>query len=768
MMNFTEKISATNAKYLLSLSNSQLADVLNSSDKNGWNGENIFSNIEVYMKQLRKWLRTAVKQMEMKGEMKTEYKFSNNLVDCGRIYVKGFGVQRLTRELRGFLITDETIDIDMKNAHPSILYNILKTHYPNEKDQFFHIRDYVKQRSKYLTEYKCSKLDILISMNSNKSMKTDNQIMKKLDKEFKTVQKLFWNTIEKKLELPKTLLQRKNQLKQNKEGKFLNLILCFFENNILQKVMCNPDFKDKVNTPMYDGFTISKDITNEVEEEALIDNLNKMTKLDGVKWDIKEHDSSIKVDEGIDITFKSTLTYGEQKEQFEKNHFIIENPLMYGRTYEVDGEEKYQFYGKEKFRDLVKPIKFFKIEDGDGYDAEFFPEWIEDVERRSYKEIKFIPKFEENSEIFNSFKGFEFQHTIKEFDEDDEEVNEVIKKFGEHISLLCNNDEKACEYLFNYIAHLLQKPYEKPSTAIILKSKQGWGKDLLIDFISKMMGESYLMRTAEMDDIFGTYNVGLRDKLLLQLNEVEGKDGFTNKEKIKNIITEEKTIIREKYISQYDQTNYLRIFILSNNLNPIEISHDDRRFCVLKAHHKKPSKDYFDSLHEMKDDERKMELLFNYIMNWDISKFNPRTDRPKTDAYNNMKEHNQNPFYKYIWDMFVKDGYINEYSSHECKKKKNSNTIYVKSNSLFSSYKEFLNCEEMGFIKPSFKLIKSILADIGINKKQVKINKNNSDYYVIDTEELKDQLASHNLDEEIEEFDDDDFEDLEMKTEDDF
>jgi hypothetical protein len=761
MLEFKEKISVANGKYLLSLSNSQLSEIITRSDKNGWNGENIFSNIETYMKQLRKWLKTAVKQMEINGEIKAEYKFSTNLVDCGRIYVKTFGVQKLTRELRGFLIGNETIDIDMKNAHPSILYNILRTHYKNEKAQFPFIRDYVKQRQKYLTEYKCSKLDILISMNSNKIMKTDNQILKKLDKEFKSIQKLFWNTIEKKIELPKTITQRKNQMKQNKEGKFLNVILCFFENNILQKVMCNPKLKENINTPMYDGMTVSKDIN----KEDLINELNQLTKPDGIKWDIKEHDDSIKIDEGVDITYNSTLTYGEQKEQFEKNHFIIENPLMYGRTYEVDGEEKYQFYGKEKFRDLVKPIKFFKIEDGDGYDAEFFPEWIEDATRRSYKEIKFIPKFEENPEIFNSFKGFEFQHTITEFDEDDDEVNEVIEKFGKHLALLCNYDEKASEYLFNYIAHLIQKPYEKPSTAIILKSKQGWGKDLLIDFISKMMGESYLMRTAEMDDIFGTYNVGIRDKLLLQLNEVEGKDGFSNKEKIKNLITEEKTIIREKYISQYDQKNYLRLFILSNNLNPIEISHDDRRFCVFKAHHKKPSEQYFKELHAIKDDDRKMELLFNYIMNWDISNFNPRNDRPRTEAYNNMKEHNQNPLYKYIWDMFVNEDYKNNFSAPECRKKKNSNIIYVKSNSLFSNYKEFLNDEEKGFIKPTFKLMKTILGDIGISKKQVKISGINSDYYVIDTEELKDQLSSYNLDDEIEEFDDDDFEDFEGEEE---
>ena len=61
-------------------------------------------------------------------------------------------------------------------------------------------------------------------------------------------------------------------------------------------------------------------------------------------------------------------------------------------------------------------------------------------------------------------------------------------------------------------------------------------------------------------------------------------------------------------------------------------------------------------------------------------------------------------------------------------------------------------------LAPTFKIIKSILADIGITKQQKKINGQNNDYYVIDIEELKDQLSSYDLEEEIEELNDDDFE----------
>lgn len=750
-LEFNEQIDIDNGKYLLSLNNDQLKEVIGKPE---WKGENLFTNLDVYIKQLKKWLKRAIKQNELNGTSKAKYKFSKNLVDCGRIYVVDFGIQRLTKTLRGFLVKQKTIDIDISNCHPSLLYNIIKKYYSNYESEFLLIKDYYINRNKWLDEYKCTKKQILITMNTNQKIKSNNQRLIKLDIEFKKIQKLIWDTFENKLDLPTTILQKKNNLVKNKEGKYLNVILTFFENNLLQKVMNHNQLNPLIQTPMFDGFTVSKNI---ISEQEILNICNETTKEDGIKWTIKEHDETIKKDEGIDVNFKSSLTYDEQKIEFEKEHFIIKNPLLFGIIYELDGEEKYQFYGKEKFRDLVKPIKYFDVEKGD---LEFFPQWLEDENRRSYKEIKFIPKFEENFDIFNSFKGFNYKHTIFKHEEDDQDLNNVVTKFKNHISLLCNHDIKSTNYLFKYICHLIQKPHQKSSTAIILKSKQGFGKDTLIDMIEKMLGSSYILRTAEMDDIFGSYNIGLRDKLLLQLNEVEGRDGFSNKEKIKNIITEDKTIIREKYISAYDQKNYLRLFILSNNLNPIEITHDDRRFAVFKSHHKKPNQKYFNELHSMIRNDEEMNLLFNYCMNYDISNFDARNDRPQTDAYNNMKEHNENPLYRYMYNMFIKDEpeYKEEFDSDECKKKKNSNTIYIKSNSLFSNYRSFLTADDRAFIKPTFKIIKTILSDIGISKKQVKINEINSDYYIIEVDELKEQLESFNLNVDIPELNDNDFE----------
>lgn len=746
-----EKISVENAKYLMSIQDQRLKDIIKRDD-NDWNGENLYSNLDTYVKTLKKWLKTAISQMETKGFIKQDYKYSKQLVSCGRRYVQGFGVQKLTREIRGFLCEDFSVDIDIKNAHPTLLLNLLKDKFPEREFSFLH--NYVNNRDKFLKEADTTKTKIITSMYNNKPYKTDNQLFCKLDKELKVIQKLIYNELDL-FSYPDIITSKKNSLKQNKEGKFLSCILNLEEDKVIQKIQKNPDFKEHIQTIIFDGFHFDK---KEFKEEHII-KLNTITEHMGVKWDTKEFDKSIIKDDTVSIEYETTDTYDVAKVKFEETHFIIENPFMFGRHYELNGEAKYQFYQKDKFKDLVKPYTYFDEEIGK--DASFFGRWLCDKDRKTYKEVKFIPTFDKDPEIFNSFKGFVYEEDMDfnlEENEDNEEYNEVLEIIMEHLMLLTNNDKESADYLFMYIAHLLQHPEELPKVSIILKSKQGFGKDTLLDLVERLISKTYIMRTAEIDDVFGSYNVGIRDKLVLVLNEMEGKDGFSNKEKIKNLGTEEYTQIREKYISLYTQNNYVRLWILSNNLNPIEISPDDRRLVVFKAHHIKPKAEYFERLHGMIRDKEKMELLFNIMMKVDITGFNAPLDRPITEAYLSMKDHNINPIYKFLNKCFINGEYKDYFENDQCKKLKGKDIYYAVSADLFQSYKLYLIENSLDHIKPNFKIIKSVLGDIGIKKEKKQISGERQEYYVINQEELKEQLSHMNLEEDIETLTDDDFE----------
>ena len=116
-MKFQEVINDEKAKYIYNLSDSYWSTAIFSNEEENEDG-NKYTQKD-YIANCKKWLSKGIKK---KGNLKTDYKFSKYMLDKGRIYVKVFGIQSLQRDLRGFLCSDDYIDIDMKNAHNNILF----------------------------------------------------------------------------------------------------------------------------------------------------------------------------------------------------------------------------------------------------------------------------------------------------------------------------------------------------------------------------------------------------------------------------------------------------------------------------------------------------------------------------------------------------------------------------------------------------------------------------------------------------------------------
>ncbi len=378
---FLENIDVDSAKYLLSISKEDRFDLYSKETEEQDDSLNI-KDKEVYDRCLCSWLHRAIKGME-KGGMTCKYKYSSKMVDCGRMYVKDFGIQRVKGNIRGFLIKHHTKDYDMKNAHPTILLNILKTTFPEKVKDYPMIQKYISNRDYFINECNISKVKILTAMNKNKKELTSNRVFNALDDEFKSIQKLIFYEYHKRVTIPNTLLVRKKNTRYNKEGKYMNWILCIEENKILQEAM--DMFKGYVNTPMFDGFTMCKS----VNPEDALKKLNQLTEDRGVRWDVKEHNSSICIDEGVVINYDIQYNYEEMKEKFEEKYFKISNPLMFGEC-DVDdkGNKKVILYPSSTFRIEVKNWKYYF----DRKENEFFTKWIEDTNRREYKELRFCPR----------------------------------------------------------------------------------------------------------------------------------------------------------------------------------------------------------------------------------------------------------------------------------------------------------------------------------------------------------------------------------------
>tara|TARA_R110002096_G_scaffold340580_1_gene533718 strand:+ start:246 stop:785 length:540 start_codon:yes stop_codon:yes gene_type:complete len=73
-----------------------------------------------------------------------DYKFSSRMVNNGRLYADGFSISNLKSCVRGYLCEKYYYDLDMTNAHPTILLYLMKTYYPDHKWNF--LKAYIKNR----------------------------------------------------------------------------------------------------------------------------------------------------------------------------------------------------------------------------------------------------------------------------------------------------------------------------------------------------------------------------------------------------------------------------------------------------------------------------------------------------------------------------------------------------------------------------------------------------------------------------------------------
>tara|TARA_B100000424_G_C22943188_1_gene501769 strand:+ start:181 stop:2403 length:2223 start_codon:yes stop_codon:yes gene_type:complete len=712
-----EKISIARAKYLLSIGDDGLKDLIRTDYED--NGEKSIWSPETYFKRMKQWLNLMVKFHN--GEKTVEYKYSKTLVNCGRLYSDGFGVQSLQRQFRAFLTQEFYNDFDMINAHPTILLYLTKKYFSNTQVPF--LESYVKNRKEFLKKNKITKVQVLVCINSKNAIKTNNITVSKFDKELKTIQTLFFDKTPNEL---KKYEGFKYNNKKNPKGGFLNTLLTIVENDILNAVINNFD-KEDVSTLMFDGLHLKKDL----DIQKTVKKLNSLTSVFNIKWSHKIPEENITLDEGIVINEDEFhKDYKSIKPIFERTNCMIQNPLSYINEWNDNGEKKFSIKNKTDFKDLNNHFMCEKIVKGSVQEVEFFNLWIKDTEKRSYQKLDFIPKKINDKNIYNTFNGFNFD----EFNDSNETID--IEPFIKHIGILVNNEEQSINYILNYLSHLIQKPYELPRVCLLFKSKQGYGKDLFINFLEKLLGKQYIGRTCDIDkEVFGDFNPMLKNNLVLQLNELEGKHGFENKEKLKNLITAEQISINDKNEKLYKQSNYSRVIICSNNLTPIEIPSDDRRFVVFQAQDKKPSKEYFNKIVNCLNNDLFIYSLYKFLKNRPISDLNLANDRPITNAYNIIQRSCNNTFYEYLNDLTYNYEDIKDSYPVDVLINRNTKTLLIPPSILTKHYKSFLYNNSYDFkIKSNY--INSMILNLDINKTEKVINGKRTRLYKIEIEKL--------------------------------
>lgn len=272
--------------------------------------------------------------------------------------------------------------------------------------------------------------------------------------------------------------------------------------------------------------------------------------------------------------------------------------------------------------------------------------WMRHKQRRSYPVgIVFAPNREVEG-AYNHWQGFAVEP------DPDASCELLLKHIKRYI---CKNDPVAYRYLLGWLAHLVQKPEDKPGVAVVLRGPKGAGKDTVGDYIGRLFPHNYV-KVQNQEQMLGKFNAHQEKALFLHVEEGywagnRGADGA-----LKFLITSTRVPIEPKGMNIFYVDSYLRLFMSSNEDWVVPATADERRYFVLDVDGSiMGDHDYFAAIRKEMNGSGPAALL-HYLLNYDLTGFQVR-DVPKTAALAEQKAHGLRNFHLW-WFRMLQEGAV--------------------------------------------------------------------------------------------------------------
>jgi hypothetical protein len=565
------------------------------------------------------------------------YNFVEDKTD-GRLFCSK-SIQGLRRNIRGFL-GDHTIDIDIKNAHPCILWNVCK------KYEIIcpYLEMYVLNRDDVLakiieddgTTYENAKTNILAITNKKitNANKTRSDFLKGYIKEIIAIRK-------KLMEIPdyEYLKDHANREKNNFEGSFINHILCLHENEILTAMrtyLTENNFE--IFALMFDGLMVYKS-EQKLNLPFVEEYIYEQTQFENIHLAIKEHTTDIIMPD--DYTPVERLDYQATKDLFQKNCCKVD-----AHFYKED-----RMYSKMNFKVLYENLYYWS----NGVRKAFIGEWFLDEDIRTYTAEDIYPREDMcPKDIYNLWRPWK---ALSADLSDPEAVNMQdyiqagVDFFFNHIKIMCDNQEEVYNFVVNWLAQMFQYPEHK-SIELIFISREGAGKGLFEEFLTSIMGSSKVVNTSDpQNDIFGSFNAIMKDAVLVIFNEANKANFYQQNDKKKALITDEKIQIRQKHLPAIQIKSYHRFITFTNNPDP-SFKNKRRDIFIRCSDEKINCDEYFKPGWAFAKNKYVARAIYDYLMDMKIKMKITACDIPAT-AYDDFIKIAQKPAYMRFLEYYA-------------------------------------------------------------------------------------------------------------------
>lgn len=271
--------------------------------------------------------------------------------------------------------------------------------------------------------------------------------------------------------------------------------------------------------------------------------------------------------------------------------------------------------------------------------------WMKHPNRRSYDGICFMPGKQAPPRFYNLWRGFSVE--LPE-GEPNTEALWALDAFFEHaLKNVCDNDPELFKWLVGYFAHLIQKPSEKPLTALVFRGRKGVGKNVLVDQIAALIRSNTLV-TSNRRYLIGNFNSHLENLLMLVLDEAFWSGDKQMEGILKDLITGHHHVIEHKGQEAYKVDNCTRVIIIGNEDWVVPASEDERRFAVFTVGDgRKQDRAFFTRMRKGMESGGHS-LLLKHLMEFDLESVDIN-DAPKTTGLLDQKLESMSAFNQWLF-----------------------------------------------------------------------------------------------------------------------
>ena len=266
---------------------------------------------------------------------------------------------------------------------------------------------------------------------------------------------------------------------------------------------------------------------------------------------------------------------------------------------------------------LLLQNEYVEAPETDGMGAKRVPVasyWLSHPQRRQYPNgIALLPGKKAPPGVYNLWAGLAVQPAAGDAGPAVRHIHEVI----------CGGDRALTTYLIQLMARYVQGPDLAAEVAVVLRGGRGTGKGTFARWLLTIFG-GHSLHVLHSRHLVGNFNAHLRGCLLLFADEAFFAGDRQGADVLKGLITEPTIAIERKGVDVFQVPNRLKIVMATNHDWAVPAGIDERRFFVLDVSDcHKQDHDYFAKLNAHMDNGG-LAALLDYLLNLDISRFNPR------------------------------------------------------------------------------------------------------------------------------------------------